>query len=303
MDSSADKGVRLNRFLASCGVGSRRACDEFITQGRVELNGKIVVELATRVLPGDHVKFDGKLLREQAPLTLVLNKPRQFICTKSDPQGRDTIYKLLPKTFASLHYIGRLDYDSSGLLLMTSSGDLTERITHPRYHVEKEYEVLIDRAYDPESTPKLLEGIPLTEGLARFERIEVEGKRRLRLVLTQGYNRQVRRMLSKLGYKVVRLERVRIGSLVLPELSTGEYHILSPREIELACRNPEPKKARKPRPNPAPEAGRREASAGRRPQNAGRDRPDSRHRPNQARRRPTEGGRRPHPGQKKRRPR
>ncbi len=249
MDSPADKGVRLNRFLASCGVGSRRACDEYIVQGRVELNGKIVVELASRVLPGDHVKFDGKLLREQAPLTLVLNKPRQFLCTKSDPQGRDTIYQLLPKTFAKLHYVGRLDYDSSGLLLMTSSGDLTERLTHPRYHVEKEYEVQIDRPYDPESTARLLEGIPLTEGLARAERIELDGKRRLRIVLTQGYNRQIRRMLSKLGYKVVRLERVRIGGLVLPDLSTGDYRILSPREIETACANPAPRKRRKPRPD------------------------------------------------------
>lgn len=242
MDTPADKGVRLNRFLASCGIGSRRACDEFIVQGRVELNGKIVVELASRVLPGDHVKFDGKLLREQAPLTLVLNKPRQFLCTKSDPQGRDTIYKLLPKTFAKLHYVGRLDCDSSGLLLMTSSGDLTERLTHPRYHVEKEYEVLLDRAYDPASTARLLEGIPLTEGLARAERVDIEAKRRLRIVLTQGYNRQIRRMLSKLGYKVVRLERFRIGSLVLPDLSTGDYRILSPKEIETACTNPEGKR-------------------------------------------------------------
>lgn len=247
MDSPADKGVRLNRFLASCGVGSRRACDAFIVEGRVEVNGHIATELATRVLPGDQVKFNGKPLRERAPLTLVLNKPRQFLCTRSDPQGRDTIYKLLPKTFATLHYVGRLDYDSSGLLVMTSSGDLTERLTHPRYHVEKEYEVLLDRAYDPASTARLLEGIPLTEGLARAERVEIEAKRRLRIVLTQGYNRQIRRMLSKLGYKVVRLERFRVGSLVFPDLSTGDYRILSPKEIESACVNPEEKKrGRKP---------------------------------------------------------
>jgi 23S rRNA pseudouridine2605 synthase len=252
MDSPADKGVRLNRYLASCGVGSRRSCDEFIVQGRVEVNGKVIVDLATRVLPGDHVKFDGKLLKGQAPLTLLLNKPRQYLCTRDDPQGRDTIYKLLPKSFAKLHYVGRLDFESSGLLLLTSSGDLTDRLTHPRYHVEKEYEVHLDRPYDPESTATLLEGIPLTEGLARAEAVEQDGKRRLRIVLTQGYNRQIRRMLAKMGYKVVRLERIRIGSLTAPLLSTGEYHILSPREIEAACTNPVARPRRRNRENRGP---------------------------------------------------
>lgn len=238
MDAPADKGVRLNRYLASCGVASRRGCDELITQGRVEVNGVVTVDLGTRVLPGDHVRFDGKLLREQAPLTLVLNKPRKYICTKSDPEGRDTIYSLLPKTFAKLNYVGRLDYDSSGLILMTSSGELTEQLTHPRFHVEKEYAVQLDRSFDPESIPRLLEGFPFTEGLARAESVVPESKRRVRVVLTQGYNRQIRRMFSKLGYKVVRLERVRIGNLIMPFLEPGEYHILSPREIAEASRNP-----------------------------------------------------------------
>lgn len=238
MNDPEEKGVRLNRYLASCGVGSRRACDDFIVQGRVEINGRIVIELASRVLPGDHVKFDGKPVREQTPLSLVLNKPRKYICTKDDPQGRDTIYALLPKTFSKLHYVGRLDYDSSGLILLTSSGDLTERLAHPRYHVEKEYAVQLDRPFDPASIPALLDGIHLTEGLAVAESIQIEAKRRLRVVLTQGYNRQIRRMFSKLGYKVIRLERVRIGSLTMPTLSTGEYHILTHHEIELAARNP-----------------------------------------------------------------
>lgn len=244
MSEPADKGVRLNRYLASCGVGSRRACDGYILEGRVEINGKIITELASRVQEGDRVRFDGKPLRERAPLTLVLNKPRKYICTKNDPEGRDTIYQLLPKTFASLHYVGRLDYDSSGLILLTSSGDLTERLTHPRHQVEKEYEVVLDRSFEAPDGERLLEGMPLTEGLARAESVDIEARRRLRLVLTQGYNRQIRRMLSKLGYKVVRLERVRIGSLTLPELATGEYHILTHREIEAACKNPPPKRRR-----------------------------------------------------------
>ncbi|MEQ1841577.1 MAG: pseudouridine synthase [Verrucomicrobiales bacterium] len=231
MTTPADKGVRLNRYLASCGVSSRRACDDLIREGHVEINGKIITDLSSRVLPGDHVKFDGKIIREQSPLTLVLNKPRKFICTKDDPQGRETIFELLPKKFSALNYVGRLDYESSGLILMTSSGDLIEKLTHPRFHVEKEYAVHLDHPFDPELTPKLLEGIHLAEGLAKAESVKFETKRRLSMVLTQGYNRQIRRMFSKLGYKVKSLERVRIGQLTMPALSTGEYHILNHREI------------------------------------------------------------------------
>ncbi len=238
MTTPADKGVRLNRYLASCGVASRRTCDDLIRGGHVEINGKIVTDLSSRVLPGDHVKFDGKVVREQNPLTLVLNKPRKFICTKDDPQGRETIYELLPKKFASLNYVGRLDYESSGLILMTSSGELIEKLTHPRYHVEKEYAVHLDHPFDTELTPKLLDGIHLVEGLAKAESIRLETKRRLRVVLTQGYNRQIRRMFSKLGYKVKSLERIRIGQLIMPALSTGEYQILNHREIEAASTNP-----------------------------------------------------------------
>jgi 23S rRNA pseudouridine2605 synthase len=250
MKEEEEKGVRLNRYLASCGVASRRACDALILEGRVELNGKITVDLASRVFPGDHVKFDGKMLRGQTPLSIVLNKPKKFLCTKNDPEGRDTIYQLLPKTFSKLHYVGRLDYDSSGLILLTSDGELTERLAHPRYHVEKEYEVLLDHAFAPEYIPTLLEGFQFPEGLAKAEAVAIETKRRLRVILTQGYNRQIRRMFSKIGYKVARLERIRIGSLVMPELSTGEYHILTHREIEAACVNPQNmKRSRRPRGN------------------------------------------------------
>lgn len=248
MSDEADKGVRLNRFLASSGVASRRACEALILEGRVEVNGKIVVDLATRIEEGDQVRLDGKPVRGRPPLTVVLNKPRKYICTRSDPEGRDTVYKLLPKTFASLHYVGRLDYDSSGLLLLTSSGELTERLSHPRHQVEKEYEVLLDRPFPLEEIPSLLEGIHLTEGLARAESVERLSRRRLRIVLTQGYNRQIRRMLSKLGHKVARLERVRIGSLVLPELAPGDYQILTRRDIEAVATNPEPKGGERRRP-------------------------------------------------------
>lgn len=234
MDSPPDQGTRLNKFLASCGVGSRRGCETLIREGRVEINGKMVLDLSTRVLPEDHVRCDGKLLQKKSPLSLVLNKPIGFLCTKEDPERRKTIYELIPSKFAFLNYVGRLDYNSSGLLIMTNSGDLTERLTHPRFHVEKEYEVSLDRPFDSEQTTRLLEGIHITEGLAKAESVEFESRRRLRVVLTQGYNRQIRRMFSKLDYKVKKLERIRIGNLVMPALSTGEYQILNPGDIELA---------------------------------------------------------------------
>ncbi len=238
MSSPAEKGIRLNRFLAGCGIASRRRCDELIVEGHVEINGVVVTDRGTRVSSGDHVKFDGKILREQPPLTLILNKPQKYICTKDDPQGRKTIYELLPRKFSKLNYVGRLDFNSSGLILLTSSGDLIEKLTHPRFHVEKEYAVHLDRPFDEELTPKLLEGIHLTEGLAKAESVRFESRRRLRMVLTQGYNRQIRRMFSKLGCKVDRLERIRIGNLTMPALSTGEYQILNHREIEAASTNP-----------------------------------------------------------------
>lgn len=239
MQAPADKGVRLNKFLASCGVASRRGSEELIQQGRVEINGRIVLDLATRVQPDDHVKFDGKLLRTQSDLTVVLNKPKGYLCTKDDPQGRKLIYELLPAKFSKLNYVGRLDYQSSGLILLTSSGDLVEQLTHPRYHVEKEYEVNVERPFHAELIPKLLEGIHISEGLAKAESVKYETRRRLRVVLTQGYNRQIRRMFSRLGYKVKSLERIRIGSLTMPDLSTGEYKVLTHKELTAASKNPE----------------------------------------------------------------
>ena len=238
MQMPADKGVRLNRFLASCGVASRRGAEELIQQGRVEVNGRIVIDLATRVQSTDHVKLDGKLLKTQSDLTVVLNKPKGYLCTKSDPEGRKLIYELLPPKFGKLNYVGRLDYQSTGLILLTSSGELTEQLTHPRYHVEKEYEVTVERPFHAELIPKLIQGIHISEGLAKAESVKFETRRRLRVVLTQGYNRQIRRMFSKLGYKVKALERIRIGTLTLPSLSTGEYKILTHKEIEAASRNP-----------------------------------------------------------------
>ena len=175
---------------------------------------------------------------------VLLNKPKGYLCTREDPGGRRTLYELLPAKFASLSYVGRLDLESRGLILLTNSGALNETLTHPRHQVQKEYVVTLDRPIEPEAIPRLLEGIRLAEGLARAESVKNHGKKKLTVVLGQGYNRQIRRMFAKLGHKVRDLERVRIGTLTMPDLPAGEYKVLDAKEIARACQNPPPPKAK-----------------------------------------------------------
>lgn len=251
--SSPEPGVRLNRYLASCGLGSRRKCEELIRDGRIEINGRVVVDLATKVLPGDYVRFDGRVVRMDEEVTLLLHKPKGYLCTKDDPEERRTVYDLIPQKFHGLNHVGRLDFESRGLLLLTNSGSLNATLTHPRHAVQKEYEVTLDRPFDPGLTPRLLEGIRLSDGLARAESVRFQSRKKLTVVLTQGYNRQIRRMFAKLEYKVRDLERVRIGQLTAPELSAGDYRILNAKEIALVSANPAPaKKSGTPKPPAAP---------------------------------------------------
>jgi len=238
-DPAAGQGIRLNRFLASCGFGSRRNCETLITEGRVQVNGEVITSFGVRVQPDDHVRVDGRIARPENEITILLNKPKGYLCTKHDPDGRKTIYELLPAKFGNLNYVGRLDRQSQGLILLTNSGELNQQLTHPSHQVEKEYLVGLNRAFNtPVEAPKLIEGIPLHEGLAKAKSVTSLGARRVSVILTQGYNRQIRRMFAKLEFKVKSLERVRIGSLTAPELSTGDYRVVGKRELDLAGRNP-----------------------------------------------------------------
>src|SRR5205823_1598902 len=151
--------MRLNRYLAAAGVGSRRRCDELIAAGRVTINGQPCTNFSAQPSACDHVKVDGKLVHVDLPFTIALHKPAGFVCTKSDPHARDTILDLLPAKFHRLSNIGRLDAQSEGLILLTNDGDLAQRLTHPRYKIDKEYEVTLDRSWDPAITSKLLRGI------------------------------------------------------------------------------------------------------------------------------------------------
>jgi len=224
--------VRLNRFLAAAGIGSRRHCDELIAAGRVVINGKSCTDFSAQPTARDHVKVDGKLVHVDLPLTVVLHKPAGFVSTKSDPNARDTIFDLLPAKFPRLFNVGRLDTQSEGLLILTNDGDLAQRLTHPRYKIDKEYEVMLDRPWDPALTAKLVRGIFLDGQRAQIVRLHSITPTRLRVILRQGINRQIRRMFEAVGYKVKHLVRVRIGKLRLGDLPAGHWRALTKRELE-----------------------------------------------------------------------
>jgi 23S rRNA pseudouridine2605 synthase len=223
--------VRLNRFLAAAGLGSRRKCDELIASGRVTINGRVCTDFSAQPTEHDHVKVDGKMVHPERTMTIVLHKPAGFVSTRSDPHARDTIFDLLPPRFPRLFNIGRLDAQSEGLLLLTNDGDLAQRLTHPRFKIEKEYEVTLDRQWQSEHAPKLLRGIFLDGQCAQIARVRPIGSMRLRLVLRQGINQQIRRMLYAVGYEVKRLVRVRIGNLRLTGLPRGHWRPLTKAEL------------------------------------------------------------------------
>lgn len=223
--------MRLNRYLALSGLGSRRSCESIISAGRVAVNGKRCVALATRVEEGNRVTVDGELIAPDRETTLILHKPKGALCTRDDPQRRRTIYEHLPEHLLQLNYVGRLDKESEGLLVMTNDGPLAQRLTHPRYKVDKEYLIVLDRTFRKENTAMLLQGIQIEEGLAKAASVTPISPRRLAIVLNQGYKRQLRQMFGALDYKVKQLIRIRIGGLELGPLREGRWRILRPEEI------------------------------------------------------------------------
>jgi 23S rRNA pseudouridine2605 synthase len=226
--------MRLNRFLAASGLGSRRACEALIKEGKVSINGHFIRDLATVVDPGDEVRVAGKPpLRPVAPAYILLHKPKGVVCTRSDERGRQTIFDLVPAHFGRLFHVGRLDKESEGLILLTNDGALTQRLTHPAHEVEKEYEVLLDRPFEAQQISKLLRGFVIEGGRARMERVQIVAPLVVKVVLRQGIKRQIRLMFLKLGYEVKRLIRTQIGGLEIGTLRPGEWRALLKREVAL----------------------------------------------------------------------
>lgn len=224
------QGERLQKLLSRAGLASRRKAEGLILEGRVTVNGR-VARLGDRAQAGDDVRLDGQpVAMEREHVSYLLNKPPGVVCSVSDEHGRRTVLDLLPNV-AGLHPVGRLDMDSEGLLVVTTDGDLTLQLTHPRYQHEKEYRLWCDRGKVARSAlTRLREGVELDDGPARAVSARaVEGG--CVLVLTEGRNRQARRMLEAVGYRVQRLRRVRLGELRLGDLPLGRFRELTAEEL------------------------------------------------------------------------
>lgn len=231
--TSLPQAERLQKLLAAAGYGSRREIETWISAGRLKLNS-VVAKLGDRAAPGDLVELDGKTLSLKAsggqPRVLLYHKPDGEMVTRSDPGGRPTVFQRLPAIPGGKWVaVGRLDINTAGLLLLTDSGELANRLMHPRYEVEREYAVRVLGELRPEESAKLLAGIALEDGTGRFDKLEPSGSaeganRWYRVVLREGRNREVRRLFEALGRKVSRLLRVRYGPVELPrELRPGRW--------------------------------------------------------------------------------
>ncbi len=233
--------MRINRFLAAAGAGSRRSVEALILQGAVKINGAICNQLATEVGALDEVRLNGRIVRPQTVLCFAMNKPKGYLCTRSDEKKRRTIYDLLPDDLPRVVSIGRLDMESEGLILLTNDGDLNLRLSHPRFKMEKEYDVTLDKPFDAAGIPRLLKGIMMEGGRAKAERVVVHSPRSLTITLKQGLKRQIRVMLYRLGYEVTRLRRTRIGPIHLGKIPSGKSRRLTPAEVQ-SLMAPQPKK-------------------------------------------------------------
>ena len=230
--------IRLQKYLAECGVASRRASEKLIEEGRVTVDGIVVTELGTKVDPDTQkVSCNGKPVSLDKKVWIMLNKPTGVICTSDDPQGRETILDMLPSFSSRLYTVGRLDVMSEGLLLVTNDGDLAHRLMHPRHHIEKKYQVWIDREISAADIDRMLKGINCRGEKLKVLRVEplrriLEGRFGYTLTLGEGRNRHIRRMMEALDLKVLRLLRVSVGPLRLEKLRTGEHRELETWEVE-----------------------------------------------------------------------
>lgn len=228
--------VRLQKVLAEAGVASRRSSEVIILEGRVMINGTVVRELGAKVNPGsDIVSLDGKALKPKTKLYIALNKPRGFLCTRQDEQGRRVIGDLLPREWSNLYSVGRLDRESEGLIFLTNDGDFSLHLTHPRYGVRKRYVVGLVGAVPDDMAKRLTAGLEHEGEHLRAQRAWVYSVTKAHSVveveLTEGKNREVRRMFEALGMEVEHLRRVQIGPIKLGDLKQGKWRTLNPIEV------------------------------------------------------------------------
>ncbi|MDB4618133.1 pseudouridine synthase [Akkermansiaceae bacterium] len=227
-----DAGIRLNKYLASCGVGSRRACDALVLEGEVLVNGEVCLKPSYRVQPQDQVRASGKRLEQLRIQTIVFHKPAGLVCTRNDEHNRPTIYSLLPGRLQNLMHVGRLDLESEGLLLLSNDGELAQALTHPKHKVEKLYHVTMEHAFENSIIPQLEKGVFTEVGKAKADQVKRLSPRRLAMILTTGKKRQIRYMIQAVGHRVKRLVRLAVGPVVLGDLKPGKWRPLSLEERE-----------------------------------------------------------------------
>jgi 23S rRNA pseudouridine2605 synthase len=234
--SSPEGSVRLQKLIAGTGLASRRKAEALISAGRVTVNGKVVTELGTKVDPGcDHVKVDGKHISQAQPhVYLMLNKPKHVMSTLDDPGGRPTVKDFLRGISVRVFPVGRLDFDSEGLMLLTNNGDLAQALLHPRYHVPKTYLIKLKGVLTNEEIRELECGVELDDGMtspATVKKIrKAEQNSWIEITIHEGRKHQVKRMLEAVGHPVLRLMRIKMGPLLLGALEPGEFRYLEDRE-------------------------------------------------------------------------
>jgi 23S rRNA pseudouridine2605 synthase len=235
MPSFNEDAIRLNKFLSNAGVASRREADVLIQTGVVSVNDQIILELGYKIKPGDVVKYDGQTINAETKRYVLLNKPKDFITTMDDPLGRKTVMSLVKKACKERIYpVGRLDRETTGLLLFTNDGDLAKKLTHPKYKASKIYHVEANKAVTLEDVEKMKTGITLEDGIIKCDHVEfIEngGSREIGVELHSGKNRVVRRIFESLGYEVVKLDRVKFASLTKKDLPRGFYRHLTEKEV------------------------------------------------------------------------
>lgn len=226
--------VRLNKYIANAGVCSRREADSLITLGEVRVNGKVVTELGTKVKMSDRVTYQGKSLNPERPVYVLLNKPKNFITTTDDPEERNTVMQLVANACKERIYpVGRLDRNTTGLLLFTNDGELADKLAHPSNNVKKLYQVYLDKPITDEDFQKIQQGIRLNDGLAQVDEIGLvnDSRTNLGLQIHIGRNRIVRRIFEHLGYQVTRLDRVMYAGLSKKDLPRGHWRHLTDQEV------------------------------------------------------------------------
>jgi len=229
--------VRLNRFIANSGVCSRREADTLIQAGVVTVNGEVVTELGTKVnIHDDDIRFNGERLKGEEKGYLIMNKPKGYVTTASDPHAEKTVIDLLKGCSSRVYPVGRLDKNTTGVLLLTNDGEIAERLTHPSYDKKKIYQVSLDRELSEEDYHKILEGVSLTDGDVKadeLEFIDANDKRKIGIEIHSGKNRIVRRIFDSLGYNVKALDRVYFAGLTKKGLKKGEWRYLTEGEINI----------------------------------------------------------------------